>query len=332
MDNILQQFTAMTPTEQLELIKKLENNIGGEAKILSYIDKKSECYHCQSSNVIKFGYYAGKARYRCKDCKKTFSDFTGTSVYCIKKKHLWMSFLRLMLENKPIRYIAKQLHLSTKTVFLWRHRVLDAFQNIFQKKFKGIVETDDIYLPFNQKGRKNDFFGIRRKKMRNAKKRGISNQLVSVMVWADRYQTLDMQKVKLGRITKADLDRTTNLDRLNDNNIICSDTHRSIESFVKTLHLKHVQIKAGAKEYVKEGLYHIQKVNSLASQFKRWLNKNFISVSTKYLQNYLSWFKMTQILNETNTLENFISYSLQDIDTFYRAKNVENNYQQFLTL
>lgn len=326
--SILREFSKMLPNQQLELLKQLENNIGGETKILSYIDKekKNVCYHCQSSTIIKMGFYAGKQRYKCKECQKTFGDFTGTSVYCIKKKHLWMSFIKLMLDSKSIRYTAKQLGLSPRTVLDWRHKLLEAFAETFQKKFKGIVETDDIYLPFNQKGRKRGFLGVRKEK----KKRGISSQKVAIMVWADRYKTLGMQTVKLGRINCADLQRTTNIKRLNSDNIICSDRHRSIEAFVKKLNIKHQQFKAGIKEYVKAGIYHVQKVNSLTSHFKKWLNSNFINVATKYLQNYLNWFQMLQIFKDDNTFNSFLNYSLKDNNTFYRFKQLEINYQTFL--
>ena len=32
----------------------------------------TECPHCRSENIIKFGYYKNVQRYRCKECGKTF--------------------------------------------------------------------------------------------------------------------------------------------------------------------------------------------------------------------------------------------------------------------
>lgn len=185
MNYILEKFKCLSSEEQIKLLKSLEANIGNETKLLSFRKQshKPNCIHCQNEQVIKFGTYSNgnKARYRCTKCLKTFSDFTGTSVYNIKKKHLWMSFIKLMLENKTIRYIAKELNLSTATVFTWRHRVLSSFDKTLIRKFEDIVETDDIMFQFNQKGRRKDFKKITKKK------RGVSNQKVSVMVTTDRY-------------------------------------------------------------------------------------------------------------------------------------------------
>jgi transposase-like protein len=37
-----------------------------------------ECLHCNSVHVVRFGKYNGRQRYRCKSCRKTFTDTTNT--------------------------------------------------------------------------------------------------------------------------------------------------------------------------------------------------------------------------------------------------------------
>lgn len=39
-----------------------------------------------------------------------------------------------------------------------------------------------------------------------------------------------------------------------------------------------------------DSVYHLQHINALHSKFKRWLMP-FNGVSTKYINNYLAWFK-----------------------------------------
>jgi hypothetical protein len=51
--------------------------------------------------------------------------------------------------------------------------------------------------------------------------------------------------------------------------------------------LNHKIIKSGT---YKNGIYHINGVNSLHSRFKSWLDR-FKGISTKHLQNYVTWFK-----------------------------------------
>jgi hypothetical protein len=50
-----------------------------------------------------------------------------------------------------------------------------------------------------------------------------------------------------------------------------------------------------AKEYVKKGIYHVQHVNQTAKDLKKWL-KDFNGVSTKFLQNYLNWYALKNII------------------------------------
>jgi transposase-like protein len=317
----------LTSSQKLDIIEKLKLEIIDETKILSQrqLVVIHKCSNCESENIIKFGQYNGKNRYKCKDCQKTFSDFTGTSVSYIKKKNLWLKSLELMLENKSIREMSKILEVSTKTVFEWRHKILISLENIFTRDFKGIVEMDDIYLNFNQKGRKIGRIIFDRNK------RGISNQKTNVMVMSDRYGTLDMKVTTLGRMSVEDLERVIDESRLNDDNIICSDSHRSIKSYISELGLKHKTINVNKGQHVVEGIYHVQKVNSLTREFKDWLKLNFNNVSTKYLQNYLFWFKMEKILrNDVEGLNNFLKYTLKDEETINRKCNIENDYQDFL--
>lgn len=48
--------------------------------------------------------------------------------------------------------------------------------------------------------------------------------------------------------------------------------------------------------HVKRGFFHIQHVNSLHSRLKKWLNGTFRGVATKYMQDYLNWFKVKEIM------------------------------------
>jgi len=327
--NFLKHFEKLTPSQKLELIEELKSSLTQSPisirQSITTTTEITKCTNCESTNIVKFGSYNGKRRFKCKTCQKTFSELTGTSICYIKKTDKWVRFIELMLEGKTIREISKTLVLSTKTVFDWRHKVLSSFEETFTKKFKGIVEMDDVYLPLNQKGRKRNFVKL------GKQKRGISNQQVSTMIICDRYKTLDMRVVKLGRISKKDLQRVIDVNRLNNDNIICSDKHRSISSFVKSLGLEHKKVKSSDKQYVTEGIYHVQKVNSLTSGFRRWVKGNFVSVSTKYLQNYLFWYQMNEVIKESeNKTEDFLKFSLVDSETFDRNKQIEEKYQEIL--
>ena len=39
------------------------------------------CYHCSSTNLIRFGFQNGRQRYRCRTCGKTSRDNKGSNAY-----------------------------------------------------------------------------------------------------------------------------------------------------------------------------------------------------------------------------------------------------------
>lgn len=51
----------------------------------------------------------------------------------------------------------------------------------------------------------------------------------------------------------------------------------------------------------KNGIYHINHVNSLHNNLKLWMYK-FKGVSTKFLNNYMAWYKWLQYFNDNKEI------------------------------
>ena len=86
------------------------------------------CPHCLSLTIHKKGKYFVKhrrsfiRRYQCKDCMKTFSKKTNSSLYCQKKPFLNSPIFNLLMSGNTQRRTAKLLNCSKTTVerkFLW---------------------------------------------------------------------------------------------------------------------------------------------------------------------------------------------------------------------
>lgn len=283
---ILKQIGELSRKDKIALVKSLEMDLNENFTIEKDIDL---CPHCTSDNFIKKGKFQDRVRYKCKECNKTFTSATGTSISWIKKKQYWKQFLELTLASKSIRDIAKELNISTKTAFLWRHRVISSLEKIYTKKFKGLVETDDLHVKFDQKGRKKNYIKSEKKK------RGDSDQSVKVFVMLDRDGTVDMKPARKGRLRVQDLEKVVDLSRLTNGNVLISDMHPSIRKFYKDKGLTSVSFKADKK--VKDKVYHLQTLNNLAADFKNWM-KNYKSVSTKHLEHYLQLYMMQRILKK----------------------------------
>lgn len=102
----------------------------------------------------------------------------------------------------------------------------------------------------------------------------------------DREENIIFEMTNKGRIKTADLERLYK-GRLNPDTLICTDSHKSYITFAKDNVAEHIKIARGKH---KNGVYHISHVNSLHSKFKKWIDR-FNGVATKYLPNYLHWFK-----------------------------------------
>jgi len=145
--------------EKKALLSLLKKNIGETPeleKVVSKIntDNKVLCPHCHTDNITGHGTYKGRKRYKCKQCNKTFNDFTGTAVSGIKKVEKFQEFIELTLESISIRKAAKKLEVNTRTIFDWRHKLLSSLATMSGEIFSGIVEFDDKQLNINEKGNK----------------------------------------------------------------------------------------------------------------------------------------------------------------------------------
>jgi len=63
-------------------------------------DQKVLCPHCLSADIFGHGSYKGRKRYKCKQCKKTFNDFTGTAISGIKTEMDYLVIGNYLFDKK----------------------------------------------------------------------------------------------------------------------------------------------------------------------------------------------------------------------------------------
>lgn len=261
------------------------------------------CIHCKSSRIIKFGKLKGKQRFRCKDCGKTFNDFSVSPIANTKLElRKWVKYAQCMLSGFSVRKSAKIVEVGVKTSFYMRHRLMDAVRNFMSiGNVSGVVEMDETFLAESFKGnhKKSGFIMGRppRKRGKQVKKRGISKEQVCIATAIDRNKNIVMEMVCKGRVSNKDLERLYT-NHLGKDSIVCTDSHRSYIKFSKDFSLEHVQIARGRH---KNGIYNLGRINSLHSDFKVWL-ETFRGVSTKFLANYLHWYKWLKTFEEDKEL------------------------------
>lgn len=288
--------------EEKKVTLKLLMDYIGEVLDLSPVDmdafRKSrfshgnDCPHCQQTSIIKFGKKNGQQRYKCRNCNKTFMDCTH-SIFSNTKLSLekWLRYIECMVAGYSIRKCSEIVDVCVKTSFYMRHRVLDAIRTYLGiGHLDGIVEMDETYFAESFKGghQKSGFILPRESRKRGGEvsKRGISSEQVCVATGIDRSGNMIIEMLCNGRMTTSDLIRLYG-GNIDEGAILCTDSHKSYIGLASSLSLEHKQIPRGKH---KVGEYHIQHINSLHSRLKDFTDK-FRGISTKYLGNYLYWFK-----------------------------------------
>jgi len=283
-------------TEKQELYVPLQREPGivpqlDDVKAKLNQDKQLSCPLCHSGRIHWHSGYKGRKRHKCQGCSKTFNDFTGTAMSCLKKVDKFQEYLELAVESLTIRKASRVLGVNMKTVFEWRYKLLASLERSKGAPFPGIVECDDKQLDPNEKGSRHLCREPYKRSSDRVKKRGVSNDKVSV---SDREGNPPMRFAKMGKIDEDSLHRTLG-PLINKENVLCSDAHPSIIAWAKTEGLVHHNFVA-TRQHVKSMCFHVQHVDSLANRYERWI-KRFYGVSTKYLPQYQNWFISLEKIN-----------------------------------
>jgi len=185
-------------TKELDILKQLFSNLSDEDKhnFLSLVSQTNEikkviqpkeiiyCPHCQSTYFVKNGKKCNNQRYLCRDCKKSFVEQTGTILYGSRKElAIWEKYIHCMVEKYPLRKCAAICGINLTTAFEWRHKILDALQNMMgEVELDGVVQADETYSTISYKGNHKSFKLPRppHKRGTRASKRGISKEQVCV--------------------------------------------------------------------------------------------------------------------------------------------------------
>ena len=335
-DEIKTALLTLSVEERASLLAEIENEtnlhspvLGKRREVLN--NKIGYCPHCNSKKYRKHGIDKGSQRYFCNDCRRTFTEYTGTWLAGIHKKELVGDYLKLMERELSLDKIRDHLGINKKTAFDWRHKILSGLENVDKGYFKGVTESDDTFFLQSSKGLKLEDRPPR-KRGGPASKKGISNEQVAVIVTADRDTELDLMVAGYGRLKKMDIERAIG-QRVSKEMILCSDGHVSYKGFAIDNEIEHHAIRADLKQFVKQKIYHVQHVNAIDSRLKKWIEYQFGGVSTKYLQKYLNWFKAKEKLKASNDfLREFANKSLEDTTARNRHKRINQWYEELLQI
>lgn len=291
IDTIIHWIRRLDQTERDELIHRL-TALGPEPTIRELREARFadglRCPRCEGTEVVRWGKFAQKQRYRCKadGCGRTFNDLTGTPRAYSKYQNRWADFCACMVQGFSVRKTAKILHIHPATAFKWRHRVLNALRSLEKPTLSGIGEADETFFRYSEKGQ----LVCGRKPRRRgepAKKRGLSREQVCVVIARDRDRQTIAEVVGRGSPSTGMITDAFGTV-LEAGSTLCTDGNRAYDRFCRRAGIEHQPLNAKAGARVRGSIYHIQNVNSYHSRLKKWMRR-FNGVSTKYLHNYMRW-------------------------------------------
>lgn len=323
-DKIKQLFGKLDKNEQRMVLRSLGNRGQPMDSRVKQFSVKA-CPYCQSIDFCKNGSRGAMQRYLCGDCKKIFTGKTGTFLHGIQDRKKFERYFKLMFEQYlPLHLMSEKIGISIQTAFDWRHRILSSL-NITTNEFNGITEIDDIWFLYSQKGRK----GLKYSRIRGGSSRqGDNNYQVKLLITADRQNAKDMSVLKIGRISKADIQRKIG-GKFNESCTLVSDKHRSISAFAKSEGIKHKSFIS--TDHTAGNDYHVQNVNNMATRIKNVVNHRLRGVSTKYLQNYSNWFgQAEEIKNNPKGIKSIKKTLLKSKQAWDKFNHAEKLYKNFI--
>jgi transposase-like protein len=305
---IKELFAQLPIVTQTQLLDELlqEQELQGKVLLaaqeeISEKRKKKPCPHCSSENVYKRGKQKGVQMYQCNDCKRWYSETTGTPLYDIKLKSKWQSYLRCMEQGMPIKKIASEIGISIQTSFDWRHKILSSLNEFVPEQLSSEVECDELELALNNKGSRN--LDREPRKRGNDFRRNMGKEevtVVQVVTAVERKGEKYLKAVVSKRLSKEEISKALD-GKLADKTTLITDKHPSYKAFAKdNPSIKHKALLA--KDHVDrhDKTIHLQKVNNVHSQLRTFL-RPFNGVSSKYLQNYLNWYAYADKIRERKT-------------------------------
>jgi transposase-like protein len=262
---------------------------GDASQVVTMLEERgvSRCPHCHAGHPVRYGKASGLQRYRCHACTRTFNVLTGTPLAGLHKPGRWAAFAQALREGLSVRKAADRCGVHYNTTHRWRHRFLALPAAMQAQALSGIAEADETFFRHSRKGSR-QLSRTARKRGGAAAQRGRGDEQVCVLVARDRAgRTLSQVMPQFDQDTL----KTVLKPRLDRDAVLCTDGLPVYRAFAAQSDIAHQPLNLAQGIRVKDKVFHIQNVNAYDSRLKAWMAR-FNGVSTKYLPNYLGWFRM----------------------------------------
>lgn len=290
-------YIDLCSSSELEIIRQHVSGANDRERVLSAVNliatRRHTCPHCAHQITKRWGSTNGLQRFRCSGCGRTYTSLTGTPLAGLHSREQWIRFSRAMSESLSISGSSHMCSISRATAFRWRHRFLGRVSSAVSDQLDGLVELDETYVRRSCKGDRHLSREPRRRGGRAASRGLASSEFVAVLVAKDRQG--NVVDFVLHSRTASGIRKALN-GRVAKSAILCVDGGNAVAGYAFSTGNSVKVIDPKRHVHEKEPVYHIQGVNSYHRELKEWLRR-FRGVATKYLQNYLGWYRMRYFAN-----------------------------------
>jgi transposase-like protein len=263
--------------EQYRNLKDNIETIDQKKKVANMLEKGEviNCPYCSSKDFIKNGVRDDLQRYQCKSCGKNYNILTGTPLAGLRKKGRWLNFCECLSNSISVRKAAVLTGVDNTTSFGWRHRFLKNANQLKPKSLSGVSESIETSFKYSEKG------------TTNIKHKELIGKDIYVGINKDRARnTFDSIIVDL----KSSLLEKHFSTIFPKDILFCSSNNNVYKSFVKKQKLVHGSLNISKGEFKRKEVVHIENARKYKKDLHDWMYR-FRGVATKYLGNYLSWFR-----------------------------------------
>jgi transposase-like protein len=282
----LGRLTAVERRALLAELGALESRASSIQVIEDRTPIRPTCPHCASRQVVKNGRANSLQRYRCRACARSFNALTGTPLARLHLRGKWLDQAAALRDGLSLNQVAERLHVAQSTAFRWRHRFLAVPRTVQAQALMGIAEADETYFLRSHKGQRQGLGRTPRKRGGAARQRGLGSEQVPVLIARDRNGSTANFILESATAT---LISATLRPILPSDTVLCTDGSSALAAVARNLGVEHhaVNVSAGVRV---NGAWHVQNVNAFGSRLRACLRR-FKGVATKYLANYLGWFR-----------------------------------------
>ena len=244
------------------------------------------CPRCGAARTQRWGGFAGRQRYRCRGCRRTFSDLTGTPAAYTKKLELWAPYAACMAESLSVRRAARRTGIHRCTSFRWRHALLRGSAVARPERLAGWIELAWWHVPYSEKGK--------RPLARGARTRGPApgyrqrQPLVSIVAACDRHGQLVSFHSLASRPAAFELARALGPQIDGPTRVLAA--HGRFGPASAFAHGRRGQFRNvnTPHRHPDALLARLDSARAYLHRLREWL-KRFCGVATRYLHNYLAW-------------------------------------------